>query len=132
MKKQKTNSELIQFINVANEILFSEYKETKFALSIKKQAKVFQNALEKYNEDMEDARVEHCSVDERGNIIYNPDKSKVFSKDGLHALNKKARELIKQSVEVEIFIKEESFPENFKEEYREYFTEFINGEVLPE
>jgi hypothetical protein len=109
MKMKKTNQELNTFIDIANRIPIGD-ENTKFVNVLNKQMKIFNSALEKYNSDLEDLRIDNCSVDERGNVKYeviNGLKEYVFSKDALKILTIGHRKILNTEVEVEVILKEE-------------------------
>lgn len=50
-----------------------------------------------YDELRNDFRLEHASVDEKGNVVLNEKGDYVFSKDGLKNLQKELKDLLNQS-----------------------------------
>lgn len=84
------------FLNVqsdANKAL-SLYPNTKLSYAIYKTWKKFQNEIfEKYQEELEDSRIDLCSTDEKGNILKDEKGNYMFTKESLKSLEKTNREL---------------------------------------
>ena len=122
---KKTNKELLGFLNVAN-IYLQSNKNKKSAIYITRQIKKVNEALEEYNDAVEDARIENCSVDEKGNIQKDSDGGYVFSREGLKKITEIGREILKKEVDVDIVLNEKGI-EDMEEDYKRYFLEFIGS-----
>lgn len=130
MRMKKLNKDLITFINVANQTPIGA--ETKLAKKLAKQNKVFSSAIEPYNDSLETAQIDNCSVDEKGNIIKDTDKkSFIYSKEGLKALNTKIKELQGIQVDVEVFLTAADLKE-CPASHRNYYMDFIGAEETEE
>lgn len=132
MKMTKKVSDLLLFVEMAGRALTDDVKDTKAGTVLRKQAKVVNTALEGYREKVEDARIEHCSVDEKGNILRDSDRQYVFTKTALKEFTKANKAFLAETVELEVFFKEEHLPiikEKLDPAFNEYFSEFLE---LPE
>lgn len=131
MKVIKKKEDLLLFMqNVDKMLSIDTVNKTKFAHSLKKQVKVMVSAMGNYNDDIEDARIDYCSTDERGNILRNG-KDYVFTKEGQKQLHKRTREILAVEVEVEVFLKKEQIEEECHEGFKQFFLEFIEEEKEP-
>lgn len=119
----KTYREVIQFVNAATTYVSQNHDENKLKYALTKTQKSAAKVVETYNEKLEDLRIDHCSVDEKGTILRDANGNYLFGRDGLRALVQGQRVLNNQGVEVQEHITE--IPENFDENYREAFTGFV-------
>src|SRR5256886_1676243 len=120
----KTYKEVIQFVNAAANYITQHPEENKLKYALTKVQKSATKLIEDYNERLEDLRIDHCSVDDKGIILRDANGGYVFTRDGLKALVHGQRDLIGQSVEIQEHIVTE-LPEKFDENYREAFTGFV-------
>jgi hypothetical protein len=124
MKTKKTNFELFQFQKVTRDLLANkESNETKYGKAIYKQAKVIETVLDTYNENLEDAKIEFCSVDNNGNII-KEQGTYAYTRENAKSLNKKVKELLNEQVELEVFLKLEQL-EHCPKDFLDFYLEFI-------
>lgn len=119
----KTYQEVIRFVNAATNYASQNHDENKLKYALTKTQKSVAKVVEEYNEKLEDLRIDHCSVDEKGIILRDANGNYLFGRDGLKALVQGQRALNNQNVEVQEHIAE--IPENFDETYREVFTGFV-------
>ena len=126
MKQTKKNKDLLSFINVANAVPVEP--ESKLAKVLIKQVKVFNSALESYNNELEVAQIESCSVDEKGNVLKGEKGEYVYSKEGLRSLSSKNKELLSADVEVEVFLKAEHIADLKQPALKDYFCTFLGIE----
>jgi len=69
--------------------------DTKLSYALKKVLKVIEkDILPMHQENLEDLRIDLCSTDEKGNVIYDEKGHYVFTKENLRELNRKAKELM--------------------------------------
>lgn len=120
----KTYKEILQFVNATTNYLDKFPEDNKLRYALKKVQKNSLKALEKYNELLEDLRIDHCSVDDKGIVLRNEQGNYLFAKDGLKALVHAQRELILQTVEIQEHLVTE-LPEKLHENYREVFSGFV-------
>lgn len=98
-----------------------ETENFQYALKrIKNQVKKY---VKKYSDDLEDLRIDLCSVDEKGNVLKD-EKGYVFSKENLKTLTIKARQL--QEFEIEPYFATD-FPE-LTEDQKELFAGILIAE----
>lgn len=118
----KTISECQLFLNVASK--FSE-GETKLSYAIRKVSKSIEKGFKKYNDSLEDARIDFCSTDEKGNVLKDEKGGYVFSKENLKLLTKKNRELLETPFEVESYIATDLSGIEITEVEKELLTDFV-------
>ena len=118
----KTISECQLFLQVASK--FSE-GETKLSYAIKKVSKSIEKGFKKYNDTLEDARIDFCSTDEKGNVLKDDKGGYVFSKENLKLLTQKNRELIETPFEVESYIATDLTGIELTEGEKELLTDFV-------
>lgn len=127
---KKTIREIIQFNNFATNWVAQNGVETKLKYAVNRMIKRTDPIKEKAFEELENARIDNCSVDERGNILReegNPQLYK-FTKDGLKALNKRSKEIYSDEIEFEQYIATQ-LPEDLDEVIRQIFTGFVIKET---
>jgi hypothetical protein len=91
----KTVKEITEFINVANSWLNQQDgQQSKLTYAVARVIKRAMRVNDKYNEDLEDIRVDHCVVDEKGVIVRDSNGNYQFTKDGIAAYHKKRRQLL--------------------------------------
>ena len=132
MKMTKKVSDLLLFVEMSGRALTDDITDTKAGTVLRKQAKVVNTALDDYREKVEDARIEHCSVDDKGNILRDSDRQYVFNKAALKEFSKANKAFLAEEVELEVFFKAEYLPiikEKLDPAFAEYFSEFLE---LPE
>lgn len=99
-----------------------ETENFQYALKrIKNQHKKY---FKKYLDNLEDLRIDLCSVDEKGNVLKDDKGSYVFSKENLKTLTIKARQL--QEFEIEPYFATD-FPE-LTEDQKELFAGILIAE----
>jgi hypothetical protein len=123
---KKTNKEVIQFINLANNLL-ARYKEKneKFAYALRK---VVTRAT-KWNEGVVESEVEinikYAAEDERTKLILRNARGEFeYTREGLINRNKDVRELLKKEAEVEHHYVTE-LPTDLSEDEIEVLTGFV-------
>ncbi len=77
----------------------AKIENDKFQYALKMIKNQFKKYVKKYGDDLEDARIDLCSVDEKGNVLKDDKGGYVFSKENMRALTIKARAL--QEFEIE-------------------------------
>lgn len=126
MKVTKKNQDWLVFLEIANRTYTEELGKTKFGTQLKKQVKVVSQALESYREKLEDLRIDHCSVDEKNNILRDKDQHYVFTKDQLKAFSSASRKLLQEDLEITVFLSEDYIKQaQLKSSEEEYFLEII-------
>jgi len=130
MKSTKKTSDWLVFVEMATRTVKEEtVSNTKLGTILRKQAKVVNTALEDYRDKIEDLRIDHCSVDEKQNIIKDSEGQYIFTKEKLKAFGTASKKLLNTDLEVEIFLKEEQITSvEIPVAYSEYFLEFIGVE----
>lgn len=132
MKVKKKNQDWLVFIEMTNRIFTEELANTKFGAQLKKQIKVVNKALDEYRDKLEDLRIDHCSVDEKNNILRDKDQNFVYTKEQLKAFSIASKKLLNEELEITIFLSEEYIKQaQLKAVAEEYFLEFI-GVLNPE
>jgi hypothetical protein len=100
-----TYQDIFNFNNTARGYLVEHEKEnTKFAWALHRMVKRAQTVIDDYNEKVQELNIEHCSVDEKGNILENGRGGYTYTKDALLKRNKAQNDLTKQDVEIEPYM----------------------------
>lgn len=124
---KKTNKEVIVFTNTANAIIKSDELKTKpfekLKYALKKVTKSLKPIIEDYQDDLEDLRIDYCSVDADGNIINDEKGNYKFSKENTKKLKKAGKELFEKEVEIKPHFVE--IPKDVPEELVEVFSGFV-------
>ena len=124
MKMKKTNFDLFRFQKVTRELLANKDSiETKYGKAIYKQAKVIEKVLDNYNDELEDAKIEFCSVDKNGNII-KEQGTYAYTRENAISLNKRVKEMLNTEVDLEVFLKLEQL-EHCPKDFLDFYLEFI-------
>lgn len=106
MKSTITYERLFDYIGAASAWL-KETKDsqansrTKLGYAIQRMSARAQKLSEKYQRKLEDLRIEHCSIDDKGLILRDERNQYRFTKDGLTKLNRAQEELYGSDVEIE-------------------------------
>lgn len=123
MKVEKTNGELLAFIDVCKNLPL-HVNATKLGSVLTKQCKVFNEALKPYEEKCEDLRIDHCSVDKDQNILRGEKNAYIFSKKAFRELNKAVKIELEKKITVEIFLKPEQL-EICPIQFLDFFKTFL-------
>lgn len=107
MQINKTNKEIITFINFAHAYLNANEGESKFKYAVGRMLKRCMTAHEKTQEQIEDINIDNCSEDDRGNIMRDERNQYVFTKPAMKARIGAQRELMRKSVQLEAYISTE-------------------------
>lgn len=120
------------FLLVSQRYLSDNTEKTKAKYALEKVAEKVKVVLKKYNDSVEDLKIDLASVNDKQQLLYdyNPVSGEVsnyqYTKENKKKLNKSIDELFDSKVEVEAhLLKEEDIPENFTEEIKEYFNGFV-------
>lgn len=103
-KTVKTYEDVIVLANALNFLSKLESEKEKNNKGIKKLEKIIGKIkpnIEKYNESLEDIRLDCANTDDNGSVLMDEKGGYKFSKDGMKELKKKVSELLKQEVEIE-------------------------------
>ena len=112
----KTYQELLQLANTMNMVLGNEEYTKNNTKAVKKLQKIgekLKGHLEKYNEKLENVRLDNANTDESGSLILNEKGEYKFSKDGFRQLNADVKALLAQTFEFEQFEFSQEGLENF-------------------
>lgn len=123
---KRTNTELQVFTkNTASFI--RENPNHIFIEKLNKQVKKLRDINDNYQEEIRDAAIEFCEVDDKNRIIYDEKGNFMFSKDNLKKYNKKITEINKKSISFDLIITKDQLTK-LPNDYKFYFTDFIVGE----
>lgn len=117
-----TVKEALSRMSTANSL---KGKSGKFDYALKKMNNRIQDALGVFDEKVEDARVEFCSVDERGHILRSEKGEYVFTKENYKDFVKKVKMLELEEIEFEPYIASE-----LPEDIDEYDKEQLSGILI--
>lgn len=125
-----TYRKINEFLTVAAQWREKATGHEKFSYALKKVEKACKAHFEAYHEALSDLQIEHCSVDGAGNLMHEPNRDLVFSKDGLRKLNAAQRALWNTTpVSVDAFkVKGDLVPADLTPEQREAFDGFVLSE----
>lgn len=99
----KTYAELLGTVQILNAILKQD-ENTLSGKKLTKIAKLIQPKLDEYNERLEDLRLDHCSVDEKDNLILDDKGGYTYTKDGNKKLRQAIKDLIQEEFEFESIV----------------------------
>jgi hypothetical protein len=95
-----TYKELIETLElISKNVGNQENKVQKKLIKVYQKLKTYYDV---YDENRNDIRLEHASVDEKGNVVLNEKGDYVFSKDGLKLLQKDLKELLNKEFEYKV------------------------------
>ena len=118
----KTTYEKLSLFNEFASKYISENKDDKLTYAIKKVGKrvekIFQKEGELIGEKVEDARIDNCSVDEKGNILRDDKGQLIYTKEAMKKLNTDLRKIYRDA--------------ETEREAREYEIEPYIATVIPE
>mgnify|MGYP006266241253 CR=1 FL=1 len=101
-KVNKTNRDLLALVQTLNVLLVDENFVKENSKGVKKLQKIagkIKDPLDKYNEQLEDIRLDCAHVDKEGALLLDEKGGYKFSKDGIKDLNKKIKELLDKEFE---------------------------------
>jgi hypothetical protein len=101
-KVNRTNSELLNLVQVINILLRDDKFKQNNTKGVKKLQKIGEKIkpfLDLYNEKIEDLRLDNANVDASGSLLFNEKGEYLFSKDGLKNLNKSIKSLLNETFE---------------------------------
>src|SRR4029077_3506287 len=133
---KKTYQEIAAFDGEARAWLTKHPENTKVSWAVKRVLKRTQAVIQEYREKAEDITIEHCSVDDKGNIItegldqFGRERYK-FTPEKLLERNQEQRKLFKEKVDIEPYIATD-IPPDITEEDRELFMDFVLNDAAPE
>jgi len=126
MELTKTYKEVASFIGGANVILADEeFLKKKPSYYVKKQLKKMTALTENYNDKIADLRIEHASVDERGNLSTEVNGAFKFTKENMRKLNADIKKLNEEKVTFDYVFDVSTLDEKTPEHYKEFFNDFI-------
>lgn len=101
-KVNRTNSELLNLVQVINTLLRNQdfvKENTKGVKKLQKIGEKIKPHLDSYNEKLEDLRLDNANTDASGSLLFNEKGEYLFSKDGLKNLNKSIKSLLNETFE---------------------------------
>jgi hypothetical protein len=132
----RTYEQILTFANAARGYLErSKGQKTKLAYAIERVMKGYEtqttNLETAYRDKLEDIEIEHCSVDDRGNIISPYVFTKEAQRARLKARKEASAELLKSEVDVTPYMATQ-IPDDLTEAEREAFAGFVVEEFEAE
>lgn len=103
---------------------FLKEKDSKFDHAVLRLTNRSRIGFEKFNESIEDARIDLCSIDDKNNVIRDDKNGYVFSRDNLKALTKKNIQLRLVEFDIEPYYAT-SFPKELTEDDIELFIGYL-------
>jgi len=122
---QRKLNEVIQFVNVSADWITKHDpdQKTKLAYAIRRVTDQAKHIIQKYQDQVQDAQVEHCL--EKDGVIQKDARGEFqFSKEGLKALNLKLRELRDSEVSIEPYFAT-ALPSDLLPAFAEQFEHFV-------
>jgi hypothetical protein len=116
-----TNREGYQLVNALLELQAPANTKVEHAKTqTLKNAKIF---IEKYNEKIEDLSIEHCSTDEKGNIIRDSQRQYLFTKENQRLFTGELKKFLDDEIIIKIEIVHTSDKKGLSDAQLEYFKE---------
>ena len=119
-----TNNELIKVANLIGAYIGEQ--KTKGQKKLFKIYEKLKPAIDKYQADLEDLRLDNASVDDKGNLILDEKGNYKFNKDGIKKLNKEIKGLGEKEIEFKVI--EVVNPEGLEDYW--FLEGWINGVTL--
>lgn len=129
-KVNKKNSELLALVQTLNVLLKDENfvkVETKGVKKLQKIGEKLKSHLEKYNEKLDEIRLDNCNTDKDGSLLLDEKGGYKFSKEGLKNMNKKVKELLDEEFEFYQFTFSKDGIENYA-----FLEGWVEGLEFPE
>ena len=114
MNLKTTNSEILNFVEVANKWLnfVAKDKPTKLSYAVARMVKRCDILIRKFNEEMEDCRADNALTDEKTKaLLVDGLGNYQFTREGTQTVVRKRRELLDTEVEIEPYISTETPPD---------------------
>jgi hypothetical protein len=100
-------------------------ESSKLSYAVVRTAKRCERVIEKFNDAMEDARLDNCMTDEKNKAILRDERGEYrFTPDGLRKVTEKRRELLDAEVELELYFATE-LPPDLSSDARVAFEGFV-------
>lgn len=132
MQSQKTNRQIIEFINFAQSYLAQNAEaESKFKYAISRMLKRCLTLHGKAQDQVEDINIQCCSVDDRGNILRDERNQYMFTKEQMVARTKAQRELMNKTVQIEAYISTDTPPSPLSPDDIEICEGFVLSTAAP-
>ena len=121
-----TNREAYNMINALLDI--SVPKDTKLEHARTQTLKNAKTFIERYNEKIEDLSIDYCSTDEKGNIIRDPQRQYIFTKDNQRLFTRELKKFLDSEVTTGFDVASTQDKKGLSEEQVAYFKGcgFIN------
>jgi hypothetical protein len=106
MKSNKTYQDLLQLVNAINVLSNDQEHASANTKGIKKLQSIgtkIKPQLEKYNEKLEDIRLDNAHTEDNGCLILDEKGGYKYSKDGLKKMNKDIRTLLESEFSFDTF-----------------------------
>lgn len=114
---------------IANaEKIVNENHKSKFTYALEKFLQKNKHIRTKYNESVEDLRIEHASVDDKGNLLIDKNGSYSYTKDAYRVLTKNVRELNLKTITCEPYLVDEA---NIPKDLHPSYLKVLEGFVVP-
>ena len=129
-KVNKKNSDLLALVQTLNVLLSNEEfikVETKGVKKLQKIGEKVKSHLEKYNEKLDEIRLDNCNTDKDGSLLLDEKGGYRFSKEGLKNMNKKVKELLNEEFEFYQFTFSKDGIENYA-----FLEGWVEGLEFPE
>jgi hypothetical protein len=104
----KTYEDLFNLMGSINNVITAQTTDkdkTPSTKSVKKLVKIYERVkplLDRYNEEVENLRLDNASVDEKDNLILGEKGDYNFSKEGLKTLISQKRDLLQKEIEFKV------------------------------
>lgn len=120
----KTNEEVLEFLGVAEVWLQKNQDDSKFCYAVDKVAKDARSVKKHMEHLINDINVKHAIEDGTPKKLLRNERGEYeYTKNGMLARNKDARELLEQTTEITPHFAEA--PEGLRQDLRDAFTGFV-------
>lgn len=123
---EKTNLQIINFLNFARGYLRKQEDKTKFRYAVERVEKRASKAFDDYSEAMADVQIEHAATESDGGPLLTDAQGGLrFTKEGIRARNKAQKELLSREVEIEPYHATEMSKEPLTDAEKEVCAGFV-------
>lgn len=110
---------------------YNKNNDNKLSYANKKVLKQLDKIQEEVDELIEEARINHCSVDDKGNVLRNDKGGYEFTKDGIRNLTKDLKKIKLMEFEIKPYIAQ-VIPDDLTEEQIDAFVGIVITELVEE
>jgi len=112
------------FVSYSNKYL--SQTDTKVCYAVEKVLRLNKNISSDFQESVADIQIEFCSVDDKGNIIFDEHGRRKFTRENEKNLNKAVKELYNEEIKIKPFYcTDKQWVDSLNEDEKEIFKGII-------